>query len=191
MHFYWLLLMQAWQITLDWMALYSLGTRAAFAILFGLVSWGALERVLFGDSKIPMLKRMARLIVEVVFAPLVIIGAMFVISVVYYAPSALLQETATNAATKAGTSADKGCRQQLADSYSRFEACRAGYNDLLNILRYPNPNKTDLDEIIRERQLLKDARTKNDPTAYSFHTALDSAFETYRREHPNPCGPEK
>lgn len=72
---------------------------------------------------------------------------------------------------------------------SQVAACDAGYNGLLNALRYPFPNSknSDLEEIIRERQLLLDARTKNDPTAYPLHMALESSFGIYLRQHPDPC----
>lgn len=189
MDFYWPLIKLGCQITLNWMAEYSLGTRALFGILFGLVSLGTLRAIFFGDTTVSMFKRIIRIAVELVFGPAAVIIMLFIISVVYYAPSALLQETATNAANEARTNANTEYGKQLAEDHSRFEACGAGYNRLLNTLRfpYPNPKNSDLEAIIRERQLLLDARTKNDPTAYPLHMALESDFGIYLRKHPDPC----
>jgi hypothetical protein len=101
MPFYGPLLKQGCQITLDWMAQYSLGMRAAFGILFGLVSFGTLRTIFFGDPRDRMLKRIGRVVVEVVFGPIAVIGTMFIINVLYYAPGALLKDTVRPVAERA------------------------------------------------------------------------------------------
>jgi hypothetical protein len=184
MHFYGPLIRQGYQITLDWMAQYSLGMRAVFAILFGLVSWGAVERVFFGDPRIPVLKRIARLIIEVVFAPVVILGALFVVSVVYYAPGALLQRTANDVAklqTNLQQTRDQKEIEKLnkqfadykteritsdqhvaANSEARLGKCRDAYNKLLNDLTSEGPEPIEIDDLENAKHELREVQKKED-----------------------------
>jgi hypothetical protein len=194
MPFYWPLIKQSYQITLDWMAQYSLGMRAVFAILFGLVSWGAVERVYFGDPRIPVFRRIARLIIEVVFAPLVIIVASFVVSVVYYAPSALLERTANNVAQLQTNHqqahdqieiekvnkefADYKTERTTSDQHvaANFEArlgkCRDAYNKLLNDLNDWGAEPSEIDELVTDRHELNQVRQKGNEPEHKTENAM-------------------
>jgi hypothetical protein len=194
MHFYGPLIRQGYQITLDWMASYSLGIRVIFMVIFGTLSWGTLRSIFFGDANVPMLKRIARVIVEISFGPAAVIGTMFIISVLYYAPSALLQQTANDAAklqTNLQQARDQKeiekLNEQFADykteritsdqhvaanSEARLGKCRDAYNKLLNDLTDWGAGPSEIDELVTDKYELNQVRQKGNDRENRTETAM-------------------
>jgi hypothetical protein len=58
-------------------------------------------------------RRIAKLLVEIVIGPVFIVGAMFFISLVYYAPAAVLNIGAQQAAQNQSTTDQQQCNQRV------------------------------------------------------------------------------
>jgi hypothetical protein len=122
MHLYGPLFRTAWAITLDWATSYSLVSTTILAVISMVVSVAVIE-FSFAQPQL-MIRRIARLFVELVIGPLVIVGGMFVVSLIYYAPKSFLTQTSATVAQNARQeqqAADANqCRSQVAGLTSQI-----------------------------------------------------------------------
>ena len=112
MHFYALLFSQGWQIGLAWVASYSLVSQIVFGALFA--GAGVIAELFLWPQDAEMSRRIARLIVGAIVGPIAVVGAMFLISLFYYAPSSVLQNSASQAAKAAHIETERNCQTQQA-----------------------------------------------------------------------------
>jgi hypothetical protein len=78
------------------MATYSLISKIVFGVLFA--SSGLIAEYFLWAKDVEMSRRIAQLVVSAIVGPIAVVGAMFLISLFYYAPSAVLESTANEAA---------------------------------------------------------------------------------------------
>jgi hypothetical protein len=112
MHFYSLLISQAWAICVVWVASYSLVSKIVFGSLFA--ASGAIAEALLWPQDSQVSRRVARLIVGAVAGPVAVVGGMFLIGLFYYAPSAALENFAIQAANAARTDTEQNCQTRQA-----------------------------------------------------------------------------
>jgi seryl-tRNA synthetase len=107
-----MLFSQAWMICVTWAASYSLVSKIVFGILFA--ASGAIAESLLWPQDAKVTRRTARLIVGAVIGPIAVVGGMFLISLFYYAPSAMLQNVTSQAANAARTETEQNCQTRQA-----------------------------------------------------------------------------
>jgi hypothetical protein len=171
MHFYGPLFSDAWSTALDWFTSYSLASKTVFGCIFAFV--GAIVTWRRGGTLVHVIWSM----ISVGLGALAIIGGMFVISVFYYAPYALLDSVASQTTQDTRTQQNQACDMRVTDLRRRINAAvdeieaRDWIGDTIHAVA---EKETAEQERLKEHEKLE-THQREHPEIPSFIIAADAA----------------